>query len=455
MKKTLISLLAALFILTSCGAGNAAESSSANFESEAVSKDGVENTGEASRADESPDGSLNENSKEESSMETSSPDTITPIKIMYCSYDQKPYAVIVGTCGEGAVVHASVADGQEIDSKSFYGWFSVRFKHTSGETVVLTQSINGVLSGGEAAYNGTPANPGKDEGIVAGNDSQFFYSKCLNDFMCTNLPSDGELQALTTRIKERIKGIEDAGLDTKIIYILAPSPIAIYPEAVPENYKQGQGKTRRVKVMDALRAAGATVIDLEGVFNEHKNDAQTIYYKTDSHWTEYAAFLAYTELFNVIKADFPDAAPYDYDYFNWYSGYFKTGDMLNYLKMTTPVYLTPGFFDSDCLEYSWFRDLSTDLTGVKRKRFDETGVYSEEVTAMNLVETKRSGLPNCIVIRDSYGTQLNDLIAGNMNVTYYQRMWDYTYNLGNIKRYEADYVIYILAEWNVGQVLYN
>ena len=452
MKKTVIFLLSALILLTSCGTGGEGESSRAI--SESTSALSSEESAEASK-EESSEESYTETSKEESSTENSSTEEKAPIEIMYCSYDQNPYAVIVGTCDNDAVIHASVSDGQEIDSKSFYGWFSIRFKYTSGKAVTLTQTVGGAPVEGNAVYNGTPITPGRDEGIVAGKDFQFFYSKCLNDYMCTNLPSNSELSALTERIEERIENIEDAGLNTKIIYIIAPSTISVYPEAVPDEYKQGEGDTRRRKIMDALKEAGATVIDLDGVFAEHKNDTQTIFYKTDSHWTEYAAFLAYTELFNAIKEDFPDAAPYDYDYFNWYSGYFKTGDMLNYLKMTTPVYLTPGFFDSDCLEYSWFRDLSTDVTGVKRKRFDETGVYSEEVTAMNLVNTNRDNLPNCIVIRDSYGTQMNDLISGNMNVTYLQRMWDYTYNLSNIQRYDADYVIYILSEWNVSQALYN
>lgn len=458
-KKLFICLFTLLTLLVSCTPGSGTDTSSVISEetSESFSSGESSQSGEESETTSGEEtGQSSEEVSDESSEEsneTSQPAEESPIEIMYCSYDQRPYAVIVGKCKENAVIKAVTTDGQEVESESFYGWFSVRFRHSSGTKVTLTQYVDGEQAGGQAIYNSTPKNPGTAEGVVAGKDYQFFYSKCLSDFMRYNLPDRDRLDTLTGRVKSRIKAINDAGLDTKLIYIIVPSAITVYPEAVPAEYKQSTGKTRRQLIMDALQEAGATVIDLETVFGLHKNDTQTIYYKTDSHWTEYAAFLAYTELFNIIKKDYPAAAPYDYDYFNWYSGYFKTGDMLNYLNMTTPVYLTPGFYDEDCLEYSWFRDLSTDVTGVVRKRFAESAVYSEEVTYSHLIETNRQNLPSCIVIRDSFGTQITDLIAGNMNLTYFQKMWDYTYNLGNIKRYNADYVIYIVSEWNAEVVL--
>lgn len=461
-KKCLLLCLALVLLICACTPGGSNDTSSTlpdESSSEAVSSDDnttgevsddySENTSEEQSVEQS------EEQSEENSEDTSGPETGMKIEIMYCSYDQYPYAVIVGKCAENAVIKATVPDGQQIESKSFYGWFSVRFKYSKGKEVTLTQYVDGVQVGNSTVYNSTPKQPGTSEGIVAGNDFQFFYAKCLNDYMRLNIPSKWELDSLTDRVKSRISEIKSSGLDTKLIYIIVPSAITVYPEAVPGEYKPGSGKTTRQMVMEALDKAGATVIDLEGVFNQHKNDTQTIFYKTDSHWTEYAAFLAYTELFNIIKADFPAAAPYEYDHFKWYSGYHKTGDMLNYLNMTNPVYLKPGFYPEDCLEYSWFRDLSTDVTGIVRKRFPETGVYSEEVTQRHLIETNRSNLPNCIVVRDSFGTQITDLIAGNMNTTLFQKMWDYSYNLSNIKRYNADYVIYIVSEWNAKYLMYS
>jgi len=380
---------------------------------------------------------------------------ITPVSVMYFAYDQSPYAVMVGTCEDGAVVRAVTSDGQSVFSQSFYGWFSVRVKYSSGLETTLTQEIGGVRAEGETLYGKPPTRPGDAEGVVAGGNFQFFYEKCLRDFKRQNLPSESALNSLTNRIKTRVNELKNNGMNTKIIYIIAPSVISIYPELVPDEYAQGAGKTKRQLIIEAIRKGGAVAIDLDEVFTLHKYDELPLYYKTDSHWTEYGAFVAYRELFGIIKEDFPSAAPYDFDYFDWYSGYFKTGDMLNYLKMTSPVYLTPGFFDSDCLEYSFFRSMKTDVTGVERKRFKETGVYSEEVTYRHFIAANRPELPNAIVIRDSYGTQLTDLIAGNLNNTLFQKMWDYTYSVNNIVRYNADYVIYILSEWNADQALYG
>ena len=434
MKKTLLLfLISALIILSSCG----------------ENPNDVSSKEESSYADSvSEEPSFEEVSKEESS-ETSIEEIVyTPIKPKYCSYDQKPYAVAVGECQDGATVICTDDEGNEYVTESFHGWFSVRFSYKTGTSLTLTQTLDGKEIGESVIYSPRPNTPDGQTGIVAGMNGQFFYEKCLDDFMGKNLPSSGELEKIKSNSSKRLEKIAQNGLDTKIIYIIAPSSITVYPECVPEEYAGYGGKTRRQLMMEAFEESGAIVIDLEDTFEKHKNDEQTIFYKTDSHWTEYGAFLAYTELFNIISEDFPLAKPLEYDGFEWIEGFYKTGDMLNYLRMTSPVYLKPGFSDADCLEYSYFRTEANNVTGVQRRRFEETGVYSEDVTAKFISDTKRSDYPNILLIRDSYGTQLTDLVAGNSNVAYFQKMWDYTFNINTVVNYDIDYVVYVVSEWN-------
>ncbi len=386
------------------------------------------------------------------SSESSEEETVYfPIKPKYCSYDQKPYAVAVGECHDGAVVTCTDENGNEYVTESFHGWFSIRFKYKSGCKLTVSQTVDG-KDAGSVVYSPRPQEPDNQTGIVAGKNGQFFYEKCLDDFMGKNLPSANSLEKLKNNSAKRLESLSAKGLDTKVIYMIVPSSITLYPECVPEEYVRYDGKTRRQLMMDALSESGATVIDLEDTFGKHKNDRQPIFYKTDSHWTEYGAFLAYTELFNIICEDFPAARPLAYDDFEWIEGFYKTGDMLNYLRMTSPVYLKPGFSDADCLEYSFFRTEANNVTGVQRRRFEETGVYSEEVTAKFVSDTGRSDYPNVLLIRDSYGTQLTDLIAGNSNVAYFQQMWDYTFNMNTVQKYDIDYVVYVVSEWNAGVI---
>ena len=437
MKRYIALVVIVLITLTSCASsGNDAskpEDISYIDESYESSEDTAESSGE-------------------SAAEESSEDVIeyTEIKPKYCSYDQKPYAVAVGECQDGAVVRCVDGDGNEYVTESFHGWFSVRFRYSAGCSLTLTQTLDGKNIGKKAVYKPRPNTPDAQTGVVAGKNGQFFYEKCLDDFMCKNLPSGGTLDKLKNNVKSRLASLSSKGRDTKIVYMIVPSSITLYPECVPDEYKQGSGKTRRQLMMEALEDSGAIVIDLEETFNAHKNDRQTIFYKTDSHWTEYGAFLAYTELFDIIDDDFPLSSPLAYNDFEWIEGLYKTGDMLNYLHMTSPVYLKPGFSDADCLEYCFFRTEANNVTGVQRRRFEETGVYSEDVTAKFISDTHRTEYPNILLIRDSYGTQLTDLIAGNANIAYFQQMWDYTFYSSVIENYDIDYVVYVVSEWNAG-----
>lgn len=435
MKKMFLILISALVVLSSC-AGNDADASKEEDRSYAVS------SAEAVSADGSSEESeiIEENSEE--------PIVYTEIKPKYCSYDQKPYAVAVGVCQDGATVRCVDGDGNEYVTESFHGWFSVRFKYASGTKLTLSQTLDGKEIGSEVSYSPRPNTPDGQTGIVAGKNGQFFYEKCLDDFMRKNLPSANTLESIKNNSKKRLESVASKGLDIKVVYMIVPSAITVYPECVPDEYEQGDGKTRRRLMMDALSESGAIVIDLEDTFALHKNDPRTVFYRTDSHWTEYGAFLAYTELFKIIAEDFPAAAPLAYDDFEWIEGFYKTGDMLNYLHMTSPVYLKPGFSDADCLEYCYFRTEANNVTGVQRRRFEETGVYSEDVTAKFVSDTGRSEYPNILLIRDSYGTQLTDLVAGNANVAYFQQMWDYTFNINTVTKYDIDYVVYVVSEWN-------
>ena len=71
------------------------------------------------------------------------------------------------------------------------------------------------------------------------------------------------------------------------------------------------------------------------------------------------------------------------------------------------------------------------------------------------METGRSNLPSCMVFRDSYGAGVYDLIPERMDTTHYIGMWNYSWNNKQIQSEQPDYIIYLLAEWNLHEVVYR
>ena len=369
------------------------------------------------------------------------------MEVLYCTFSEKPYFAMVGRCEDGATITAECS-GETVTSESYMGWFSLRLKCTSASTAVkLTQTRDGeVLS--TLKYTARPKTQSADMWpVVTGKNFQFFFQKMLPDFQGTNNYPEYRYTALTNKTKTRINQLRNINPDAEIVYLIVPSAMTVYPELVPEQYKPASGPTRLDRTMEALSAGGATVIDLKSIFAEHKNDEMTPYYKLDSHWADYGAYVAYDALFDHISKKFPDAKPREIDEFNWNPDYYQSGDMTYYLHMS----------QATVKEYAYYRtfgfDAHSSITSVPRYRSSQMLCYSDQVTWENTISTYRSSLPNITVMRDSYSTQIYDILAERANNTYYKGMWDYTWDLASLRYQSPDYVIYIVAEWNIDSIM--
>lgn len=372
------------------------------------------------------------------------------LNIEAASFSEKPYFVIVGRCNVGATVSAEV-NGTTVSSKSYQGWYSVRVKATgSYANVRLTQSVDGEVVGSALEYKIKPVTPSADMWpVVAGGDFQFFFQKMLPDFKGANIPNKLSLDNLKVRTQNRVKALKEVNPNAEIIYLLVPSAMSVYPELVPEQYKQASGDTKYDLIAQQLEAGGATVIDLKGAFAEHKNDEIPLYYKLDSHWSDYGAFIAYTELFEHISEQFPAAAPRAFDEFDWNEGYRNSGDMTYYLAMS----------QSKIKEYTYYRtfkdsvSVNPSIKSVPRYVSENKLTYHDSMTYENTVGNYKPNLPKCIVMRDSYSTQLYDILAERTYSTHYMGMWGYRWDKAQIQSESPDYVIYVLAEWNLDAIL--
>lgn len=453
-------LLLASVVLAACG--KTGESSAPSHDISLTSEYGASSAGDSSSS-EAPESS--EASAEESSRQPEQSEPIAEvshgessadpeyegeeINVLYASYSEKPYYAIVGTCAQGATITARSASGAEYTSESFYGWFSVRVKcESTPDSVSLTQSADGKQLGNTRVFSIKPVTPSSEMWpIITGKNMQFFLQKMLPDFRGTNLPSADTLSRLTTRVRTRVNDMRSYNPKANIIYVIVPSAMTTCPELVPGEYTPAAGKTRLDLVLDAINASGAYAVDLRPVFAAHKDDERPLTYKTDSHWTDYAAYLAYKEIFDFISKEYPAAAPRPDTDFNWNPGYYESGDMTYYLAMS----------QTEVQEYEFYRTFNftapNAVTKVTRYRRPSSLVYSDASTEANTIRTDRPELPSCYVLRDSFSAQIYDILAERMDTTYYSGMWDHTWKQSFVMDNQPDYVIYILSEWNIDAII--
>ncbi len=404
------------------------------------------------------DASSLESSLENSSTEeTSNQKDKTPkdaVVLRFTRYtNEKDTFVMIGTCADNAYVTAQL-DDQTVTVKSYHGWFSASFtKKGTVHKVTFTQTVNGEPYDIPRNYNAVPVTSSRvdEQGVIASNqDFQFFLSKMIANYEGKNLYKQTALNNMKKTVENRLNTLKANNPDGEIIYLIVPSAMTIYPELVPDYYKQTDGETRLDQVTNALTEAGATVIDVRDTFNQHKNDEMPLYYKMDSHWADYGAYLAYVELFNHISQKFPEATPRQIDDFDWIADDYQSADAIMYLDIDT----------SKITEYGYFRNFKSSLNvnqnilSVPRYRLPQL-LYSDDCTAQFNFNTGNQNLPSCIVHRDSYGAGIFDLIPERMNKTHYVGMWNYAWDNYKIQNQKPDYVIYILAEWNLDNVVFK
>lgn len=442
MKKRLFAVLAALLavcLLAACGSESTETSSQA--------ESAVSSEVESSIPEEN---SLVESSTEEGSGEEA-PIPEDAVDLLYSRYTSKPSFVMIGTCAQGAEVTAQLGS-QSVTVPSYMGWFTVTLKaqgSSNTQEVTFTQTVEGEAYDIPRTFTTrvrTPENKGT-QGLASNKAYQFFLTQMLPDHMGTaHLYSTSQLESMAKRVKDRLAQMHAYNPDAEIIYMIVPSPMTIYPELVPEEYPKGTGQSRRDQVMEKLAEAGATVIDLRETFMEHKNDEMPLYYHLDSHWADYGAYLAYVELFNHIAEKFPEASPRGMDEFTWTADYYTSADAMLFLDIP----------QVNVKEYGYYREfkekIDAQITAVPRYRGMQL-IYSEDTTAEFKFDTKRSELPSCLMFRDSYSAAIFDLIPERMNRTHYVGMWNYGWNNAYINSEKPDYVIYLLSEWNVDQIV--
>lgn len=105
-----------------------------------------------------------------------------------------------------------------------------------------------------------------------------------------------------------------------LVLMIAPDKATIYPDKLPDEIQLSSTKSRLDAFSAYLKQHGPPVwVNLTPpLLNERKK--HDVYYKTDTHWNPYGAFVAYTELINKLAQTYPQLTPLSIDDFTITTG---------------------------------------------------------------------------------------------------------------------------------------
>jgi alginate O-acetyltransferase complex protein AlgJ len=170
--------------------------------------------------------------------------------------------------------------------------------------------------------------------VRIGREGWLFYAedRVLEDYANVIPFNSEDLEKIGRGLEERRAWLEGKG--TKLFIIVPPNKHSIYSEYLPLNIHK-IGKESRLDQVKAYleRYPKLEFVDVREAFFKAKPE-QRLYHKTDTHWNEYGAFLAYKELIDRIGLHFPAIKKLSLDDFTVNIARTRGGDLAGLLSLS-------------------------------------------------------------------------------------------------------------------------
>ncbi len=157
-----------------------------------------------------------------------------------------------------------------------------------------------------------------------------FFSNALSESIGKINFTSEELKQIEERLLFRKSWLEKR--DIKMYIAVAPNKHTYYRELIP--YRQSYKKTKMQQLDSLCSKNNINYINLGSDFP--KKSEQILYYKTDTHWNDYAGLYAYNTTAKRLNKDFSKLNCQNYsltDFDISYSDVIKIGDLNDMLKI--------------------------------------------------------------------------------------------------------------------------
>jgi len=285
---------------------------------------------------------------------------------------------------------------------------------------------------GESRYFGLHVSPSAD--VVRGKDGWLYYAEDagLDDFTNERLLPPGEVE----NWRQAILRARDWCRAHRIAYVftIAPDKPAIYPEYFDDRVRQLTPLSRTDQVFTATSDTGV-VVDVRQALLAGKSQDR-LFHKTDTHWNDRGAFLAYQQIIDAVHRQLPAVPPA-----RARSTFNATSRILSGRDLASMMGLKRVLSEEDLL-----------LVPRKGRGYvvvEPRGSYATAGEGRIVTEIPGSTLPRAVVFRDSFTSVLAPFLSEHFSRVVY--LWQNNFDADEVLKEHADVVI----EEIVGRHLHN
>lgn len=277
--------------------------------------------------------------------------------------------------------------------------------------------------------------------LIGKNDWLYFTGEDESFRRFQPVPSANELQLVTDSIDNRKTWFDAHGISFFVMVV--PNKQSIYPEYLPEPQNKWIYQNTYDEFFQYYQAHSTAnaVVDVKTDLLREKALGQSVYYKTDSHWNHYAAWLAYSRLMSSLQSHPYKVNIKKYDDFIWAPRTYA-GDLVTYQLGIDGLYQEQALFaslkDSPCSTQHSI-DQGLEFAGAQLSY----PLIISECTSANT--------GSVVVLRDSQFIPILPWFAESFSRVVYVNYWEKQETLGKIIEMEKPgLVVHVLVERNFG-----
>jgi hypothetical protein len=269
--------------------------------------------------------------------------------------------------------------------------------------------------------------------FILGREGWYFHSTIddvLPQARGVQTFTPAQLERWVRIMEERQRWLEAQGIE--FLVVVAPNKHSIYPEYLPDWVNQ-VGPTRYDQLLHRLaRGSSLNFIDLRGKLRAAKGDLP-LYFKTDGHWTEVGAFVAYRSIVEWIQQRHPEVEDFEREDLKlwWETRGFGTIvlglNLMDFVQEDVP-HLEPQ---------AESRVYATEQLG--------TGANFSTTQVLRM-KTHNEGMPRVLFMRDSYSNYIAQVLSENMSETVLVHNRKRYFDRSAVERHRPDIVIYEIVE---------
>jgi hypothetical protein len=209
------------------------------------------------------------------------------------------------------------------------------------------------------------------------------YQNAIEMSPATVANTQKKLQTLYEKLRKR---------NITLILVIPPDKSTIYPDKLPDEIQKLGARSNLDAFTTYLQQHGPPVlVDLRPALLNGRTK-QELYYKTDTHWNSYGAFIAYTQIMNELSKTYPQLTPKSMQDFKVASGQSYAHDLS---QIIGAIHLLEP----------------TIVFSLKKNNTVNWLIFNDDRIPLQISTTSKDNLPTLLMYMDSFGTGTQNFIS--------------------------------------------